>query len=95
MNKREFDKIKSATNYDRINLKLVHEENVLEGINEYVNSNDVDVLAMTIKKRTLFDRIFNKSLTKKWHITQGYLCLLCIECAQLPDNNLNFFNNYP
>lgn len=65
LNKREFDKIKSATSYDKISLKLVHEENVLEGINEYVNSNDVDVLAMTIKKRTLFDRIFNKSLTKK------------------------------
>ncbi len=65
LNKREFDKIKSATSYDRINLELVHEENVLEGINDYVNSHDVDVLAMTIKKRTLFDRIFNKSLTKK------------------------------
>jgi nucleotide-binding universal stress UspA family protein len=64
-NKREFEKIKQATSYDKISLELVHEENVLEGINEYVNTHDVDVLAMTIKKRTLFDRIFNKSLTKK------------------------------
>ncbi len=65
LNKREFEKIKSATSYDRISLELVHEEDVLEGINQYVNANDTDVLAMTIKKRTLFDRIFNRSLTKK------------------------------
>lgn len=65
LNKREFEKIKSATSYEKLKLELVMEENVIEGINEYVNTNDVDVLAMTIKKRNLFDRIFNKSLTKK------------------------------
>lgn len=65
LNKREFEKIKSATSYEKLRLELVMEENVIEGINEYVNTNDVDVLAMTIKKRNLFDRIFNKSLTKK------------------------------
>lgn len=64
-NRREFEKIKSATDYEKLSLDLVKEDKVLEGINEYVNAHDVDVLAMTIKKRSLFDRIFNKSLTKK------------------------------
>ncbi len=65
LNRREFEKIKGTVDYSKLSLELVKEENVLEGINEYVNTHDVDSLAMTIKKRTLFDRIFNKSLTKK------------------------------
>lgn len=65
LNKQEFQKIKQNVAYDKISLELVKEENVLEGINDYVNSNNVDVLAMAIKKRTLLDKIFNRSLTKK------------------------------
>ncbi len=65
MNKNEFEKIKGSSNYDKIRLELVKEENVLEGINDYVNSHDVDVLAMAIRKRSLLDKIFNRSLTKK------------------------------
>lgn len=65
LNKQEFEKIRQSVTYNRINLELVKEENVLEGINDYVNSNSVDVLAMAIRKRTLLDKIFNRSLTKK------------------------------
>jgi len=65
MNEQEFEKIKQNVTYEKINLQLVKEENVLEGINDYVNSNTVDVLAMAIRKRTLLDKIFNRSLTKK------------------------------
>jgi nucleotide-binding universal stress UspA family protein len=65
LNKKEFEKIKHSVPYDKIRLELVKEENVLEGINDYVNSNKVDVLAMAIRKRNLLDKIFNRSLTKK------------------------------
>lgn len=65
MNKKEFAKIKNTTDYENISLELVKEEKVIEGINDYVYSHDVDVLAMAIKKRTLIDKIFNRSLTKK------------------------------
>ncbi|HMQ68430.1 MAG TPA: universal stress protein [Ignavibacteria bacterium] len=65
VNRKEFEKIKESTDYGKIELELVKEENILEGINDYVNSNDVDILAMTIKKRSLFDKIFSRSLTKK------------------------------
>jgi len=65
MNKKEFEKIKSTTEYENIKLELIKEEKVLEGINDYINSHDVDVLAMAIKKRSLLDKIFNRSLTKK------------------------------
>ncbi|MEO6695612.1 MAG: universal stress protein [Ignavibacteria bacterium] len=65
MNKQEFEKIKQNITYEKISLQLVKEENVLEGINEYINTNSPDVLAMAIRKRTLLDKIFNRSLTKK------------------------------
>jgi len=65
LNQKEFEKIKQSVTYDKIRLELVKEENILEGINDYVNSNNVDVLAMAIRKRTLLDKIFSRSLTKK------------------------------
>ncbi|MBS1518070.1 MAG: universal stress protein [Bacteroidetes bacterium] len=64
-NKKEFEKIKTTVGTEKMKLALVTEENVLEGINDYINNNPVDILAMAIKKRTLLDRIFNRSLTKK------------------------------
>ncbi len=64
-NKKAFEEIKNNIGSDKIKLALVTEENVLEGINEYINSNDVDVLAMAIRKRSLLDKIFSRSLTKK------------------------------
>ena len=65
LNKREFDRIRETSAYEKIRLELVKEENIIEGINDYVNSNNVDVLAMAIRKRTLLDKIFSRSLTKK------------------------------
>lgn len=64
-NKKEFEKVKQTSDYPKIKLELVKEEKVLEGINDYINSTDVDVLAMAIRKRSLLDKIFNRSLTKK------------------------------
>lgn len=65
LNQKEFEKIRQTVTYDKIRLELVKEENILEGINDYVNSNNVNVLAMAIRKRTLLDKIFSRSLTKK------------------------------
>lgn len=65
INQKEFEKIRQTVTYDKIRLELVKEENILEGINDYVNSNNVNVLAMAIRKRTLLDKIFSRSLTKK------------------------------
>lgn len=65
LNKIEFQKIKNSISYQKIGLQLVKEENVLEGINDYINSHHVDVLAMAIRKRSLLDKIFSRSLTKQ------------------------------
>jgi len=65
LNKQEFEKIKQSVSYSKIRLELVKEENILEGINDYVNSNNVDMLVMAVKKKSLLDKIFSRSLTKK------------------------------
>ncbi|MDQ3018966.1 MAG: universal stress protein [Bacteroidota bacterium] len=65
LNQQEFEKIKKTVTYSKIRLELVKEENVLEGINDYINSNDVDILAMAVRKKTLLDKIFSRNLTKK------------------------------
>jgi len=65
LNKQEFEKIKQSVSYSKIRLELVKEVNILEGINDYVNSNNVDMLVMAVKKKSLLDKIFSRSLTKK------------------------------
>lgn len=65
LNKKEFEKIKQSITYEKVQLELVKEEKVLEGINDYICSNPVDVLAMAVRKKTLLDKIFSRSLTKK------------------------------
>lgn len=77
LNKKEFNKIKETAAYEKIRLELVKEENILEGINDFISTNKVDVLAMAIKKRSLLDKIFNRSLTKKmaFHIKIPLLAL--------------------
>lgn len=65
LNKKEFEKIKQSITYEKVRLELVKEEKVLEGINDYICSNPVDVLAMAVRKKTLLDKIFSRSLTKK------------------------------
>lgn len=65
LNKKEFEKIKQSITYEKVRLELVKEEKVLEGINDYICSNPVEVLAMAVRKKTLLDKIFSRSLTKK------------------------------
>lgn len=55
----------TKTNYPKITYKEIILENVVEGINDYVEEYKPDVIAMATSITTLFDRIFHKSLTKK------------------------------
>ncbi|OQX72434.1 MAG: hypothetical protein B6D61_13710 [Bacteroidetes bacterium 4484_249] len=44
---------------------LIENEDVLEGLENYIDEKDIDIIAITTHKRGVFDRIFNPSLTKK------------------------------
>lgn len=48
-----------------INAEHLSGRNFEDSINEYIDSNNIDLLAMTTHKRTLLGNIFNRSLTRK------------------------------
>ncbi len=48
--------------------KYIQGDNVLEGLESYIESNDVDMMIFTPKKRNVFENIFHKSVTKQMAI---------------------------
>lgn len=44
---------------------LIENNDVAKGLEEYIDEKDMDMLAMTLSKRGLIERLFNPSLTKK------------------------------
>ncbi len=62
-----FAEEKLKKKYSNIDIKTEHlsGRNFEESINEYINSNQVDLLAMTTHKRSFIESIFNRSITRK------------------------------
>ncbi|CAN5549883.1 universal stress protein [soil metagenome] len=58
-------RIKEDTNYEGISFKLFEGKNVEEGISLYLEEINADMIAMTNRHRNLFQRLFDRSLTKK------------------------------
>lgn len=54
-----------AGQHDHIQFKVLKNENVLKGLEDYVEDKDVDVLAMFTHHYSFFKRLFRPSLTKK------------------------------
>jgi len=44
---------------------LIENEDVLEGLEDFIDEKDIDIIAFTTHKRGIFERFFNPSLTKK------------------------------
>ncbi len=60
-----FRKIKEDIGYENMEFEMTECSNIFDGINNYIESSAVDVLAMATHHRSLFGMIFHKSLTKK------------------------------
>jgi nucleotide-binding universal stress UspA family protein len=60
-----FKDIQENVKYEKIKFELIENEDVTAGIDNFVSSNKVDVIAMATHKRSLLGRIFNTSLTQK------------------------------
>ena len=54
-------------NYPEIELQcnVIASENILSGLDRFVEDNDIELIALTHKKRNLIYRLFNPSLAKK------------------------------
>ena len=60
-----FKKIKGDVGYENMEFEMTECSNIFDGINNYIESSVVDVLGMAAHHRSLFGKIFHKSLTKK------------------------------
>ena len=59
-----YEELKKNVNYLKLNFELVHNSDVVGGINDYLKSNPADIVAMATHQRSLLGRIFTRSLTK-------------------------------
>ncbi len=58
-------KIREKINYQGLHFDLAFGKNVLDGIESYVNNNNIDLVVSIKRKRNLFQRFFSKSITKE------------------------------
>lgn len=49
----------------KINCDVVCHENIIEGLQEYIENNEIDLIALTTHKRGVIERLFNPSIAKK------------------------------
>ena len=69
-----FDKIKMESLKDHfkkeygdynLHCDLIEHDDVLQGLEDYIDEKDIDMIALTTHKRSVFERLFNPSLAKK------------------------------
>lgn len=60
-----FDMLKNKVGYDNMEFEMTESSDIFDGINHFVETHEIDALAMATHHRSLFGKIFHKSLTKK------------------------------
>ncbi|WP_020527236.1 universal stress protein [Flexithrix dorotheae] len=53
------------TPVDQLNFKIISDEKVEHGLQEYIEKNDIDLIVVTPKERGFIEGIFHKSLSRK------------------------------
>ncbi|NNC95664.1 MAG: universal stress protein [Chitinophagales bacterium] len=48
-----------------VKFAMIEDEDVMHGLNRYIEENDVDMIAMLTHKKSLTEKIFSRSMTKK------------------------------
>ncbi len=48
-----------------LNCHIIDSDDILTGLNNFIHNNDIELIALTHKKRNIFYRLFNPSLAKK------------------------------
>ena len=60
-----FQHVKESTNYENLTFKLIENKNVEEAISLYLDEIKADLFALTNRQRSLFQKLFDHSLTSK------------------------------
>jgi nucleotide-binding universal stress UspA family protein len=58
-------KIREKNNYQGLHFDLAFGENILDGIESYAKTNNIDLVVSIKRKRNFFQRFFSKSITKE------------------------------
>ncbi len=59
------DKIAAVANYDKISYHMKYEDNVLRGLETFTQLVEVDMVASLTHKRSMFEKFYDPSITKK------------------------------
>ncbi len=59
------ERIKEDSKYEKVSFKLLESRDVIDGLNFYLDEVRADMLAMSMHHRTFFQKIFNRSKTKR------------------------------
>lgn len=57
--------MQSAYHEYRVSCDVIHHENIIEGLQEYIENKEIDLIALTTHKRGVIERLFNPSIAKK------------------------------
>jgi len=60
------DKTREQNPYKNIEFVLLEHEDVQQALNDFLRKNDVGLIALVNRRRQLFERLFHRSLTKKF-----------------------------
>lgn len=62
---RQEHKIRPLFSYKKITFKKLKNDSIINGINQYVNEIDADLVAMFTRRTSLIEKLFKKSVAKK------------------------------
>lgn len=59
------DDIRKATNYSKINSRIFSDNTVIMGLDAILQSAGADIIALSTRKRSILEKLYNPSITKK------------------------------
>jgi nucleotide-binding universal stress UspA family protein len=59
------NKVHEKIGYNNINFQLFESKEAFAGLNDFIHKNNIDLLAMSSRKKALYNRLFGKSISKK------------------------------
>lgn len=58
-------KVRLRCNYEKITFTLLGKADILKSLDRYIEQNDIELIAMSTRKRSPFEKLFSPSITKK------------------------------
>ena len=83
------NEVNRKINYTNLSFQLYQGKTISDGIEKYIHSNDTNIMVMSTQQRNFFERLFQKSNTKK-AVLNSEIPLMAIH--HLPAKSIKLFN---